>query len=57
MIECLVVTGYFVVLLIIPDINPMSMAWVVTAVRGSKFVFYLGLFVTTRLSVQSSSSL
>ena len=55
--EAVITVGFFAAVFAIDGLGPMTMAWIVTAVRGIKLLFYLGLFVVRQDAAQSSSSL
>jgi len=55
--EAIIAAGFFAAVFAIDGLGPLTMAWIVTAVRGAKLLCYLGMFAFRQDAVQSSSSL
>jgi O-antigen/teichoic acid export membrane protein len=55
--EAVIAAVFFATVFTIDGLDPMTMAWIVSAVRGAKLLSYLGIFVFRQDAAQSSSSL
>ena len=55
--EAVIAAGFFAAVFTVDGLEPLTMAWIVTAVRGVKLLSYLGMFIFRQDAVQSSSSL